>query len=62
MCVGIAPAEGLMTSASHTARAGSSLVLFGASTGRDGIGGASVLASATLEEGSGGLASVRPDR
>jgi phosphoribosylformylglycinamidine synthase len=28
------------------------MVLFGASTGRDGIGGVSVLASATLEEGS----------
>ena len=51
MCVGIAPADGLMTSASHTAHEGSSLVLFGASTGRDGIGGASVLASATLEDG-----------
>ncbi len=54
MCVGIAPADGLMTSASHTAHAGSSLVLFGASTGRDGIGGASVLASATLEDGAEG--------
>ena len=54
MCVGIAPAEGLMTSASHIAHAGSSLVLFGASTGRDGIGGASVLASATLEDGAEG--------
>ena len=54
MCVGIAPADGLMTSASHTAHEGSSLVLFGASTGRDGIGGASVLASATLEDGAEG--------
>ena len=53
MCVGIAPADRLMTAASHTARAGSFMVLFGASTGRDGIGGASVLASATLEEDSG---------
>ena len=51
MCVGIAPADGLMTSASHTAHLGSLMVLFGAATGRDGIGGASVLASATLEEG-----------
>ena len=51
MCVGIAPADGLMTSASHEAHAGSSMVLYGASTGRDGIGGVSVLASATLEEG-----------
>ena len=54
MCVGIAPTQGLMTSASHIAHEGSSLVLFGASTGRDGIGGASVLASATLEDGSEG--------
>jgi phosphoribosylformylglycinamidine synthase len=52
MCVGIAPADGLMTSTSHTAHAGSFMVLFGAATGRDGIGGASVLASATLDEGS----------
>ena len=54
MCVGLAPADGLMTSASHTAHVGSLLVLFGASTGRDGIGGASVLASATLEDGAEG--------
>ncbi len=52
MCVGIASADGLMTSTSHTAHAGSCMVLFGAATGRDGIGGASVLASATLDEGS----------
>ena len=52
MCVGIARADGLMTSTSHTAHAGSFMVLFGAATGRDGIGGASVLASATLDEGS----------
>jgi phosphoribosylformylglycinamidine synthase len=52
MCVGIAPVDGLMTSTSHTAHPGSFMVLFGASTGRDGIGGASVLASATLDEGS----------
>ena len=52
MCVGIAPVDGLMTSASHEAHAGSSMVLYGASTGRDGIGGVSVLASATIEEGS----------
>jgi len=50
MCVGIAPAGNLVTAASHEARAGSAMVLFGASTGRDGIGGVSVLASATLEE------------
>ena len=51
MCVGIASVDRLMTSTSQTAHAGSFMVLFGASTGRDGIGGASVLASATLEEG-----------
>src|SRR4029078_10312802 len=62
MCVGIAPADGLMTSASHTAHEGSSLVLFGASTGRDGIGGASVLASATLADGAGGSRPSRPQR
>jgi phosphoribosylformylglycinamidine synthase II len=51
MCVGIAPVDGLMTSSSHEAHAGSLMVLYGASTGRDGIGGVSVLASATLEGG-----------
>jgi phosphoribosylformylglycinamidine synthase len=51
MCVGLASADALMTSASHQAHAGSLMVLYGASTGRDGIGGVSVLASATLEEG-----------
>ena len=49
MCVGIARADGLMTSTSHEAHAGSFMVLYGASTGRDGIGGVSVLASATLD-------------
>jgi phosphoribosylformylglycinamidine synthase len=51
MCVGIAPAERLVTS-SRQVHEGSIMVLFGASTGRDGIGGVSVLASRTLEEGS----------
>jgi phosphoribosylformylglycinamidine synthase II len=51
MCVGVARAEELMTSA-RAVHAGALLVLFGASTGRDGIGGVSVLASRTLEEGS----------
>ena len=41
-----------MTSTSLTAHAGSLMVLYGATTGRDGIGGVSVLASATLDEGS----------
>ncbi len=50
MCVGLAPAERLVT-AGREVHAGSLLVLFGAATGRDGIGGVSVLASRTLEEG-----------
>ncbi len=50
MCVGIAPVERLVTAA-RTVHEGSYLVLFGAATGRDGIGGVSVLASRTLEEG-----------
>ncbi len=48
MCVGLAPADRL-TEASHV-REGSLLVLIGAATGRDGIGGVSVLASRTIEE------------
>jgi phosphoribosylformylglycinamidine synthase subunit PurL len=54
MCVGIAQADGLMTAASHIPQPGSLMVLYGATTGRDGIGGVSVLASATIEEGSEG--------
>jgi phosphoribosylformylglycinamidine synthase II len=54
MCVGIAQADRLMTAASHTPQPGSLMVLYGATTGRDGIGGVSVLASATIEEGSEG--------
>jgi phosphoribosylformylglycinamidine synthase subunit PurL len=49
MCVGIARTEAMIRSAA--AGTGNVLVLFGASTGRDGIGGASVLASAELEAG-----------
>ncbi len=52
MCVGVARADDLVTSASLSPRVGSYMVLYGASTGRDGIGGVSVLASATIEEGS----------
>jgi phosphoribosylformylglycinamidine synthase len=47
MCLGIAPHERLVRSAA--AGVGNHLVLFGARTGRDGIGGASVLASAELD-------------
>jgi phosphoribosylformylglycinamidine synthase II len=46
MCVGIAPRSRLIRSAA--AGVGNLLVLVGARTGRDGIGGASVLASAEL--------------
>jgi phosphoribosylformylglycinamidine synthase len=46
MCLGIAPTERLIRSAA--AGVGNHLVLIGARTGRDGIGGASVLASAEL--------------
>ena len=48
MCVGIAPLERLIRSAA--AGRGNLVVLLGARTGRDGIGGASVLASAELSE------------
>jgi phosphoribosylformylglycinamidine synthase len=49
MCVGLLPAE-RMTRAGATTP-GNVLVLYGATTGRDGIGGASVLASQELGEG-----------
>ena len=48
MALGIAEREQLVTSAA--VGIGNTLLLFGASTGRDGIGGASVLASAELGE------------
>jgi len=51
MCVGIAKADELVTATSLTPHVGSFMVLYGASTGRDGIGGVSVLASATIEAG-----------
>ncbi len=49
MCLGLAPHERLIRSAA--AGPGNTVVLLGALTGRDGIGGASVLASAELGEG-----------
>jgi phosphoribosylformylglycinamidine synthase II len=51
MCVGIAPRARLVRSAA--AGVGNRVVLLGARTGRDGIGGASVLASAELSEDGG---------
>jgi phosphoribosylformylglycinamidine synthase len=58
MALGLAPRERLMRSAA--AGPGNVLVLFGASTGRDGIGGASVLASAELGSGGEGDQDKRP--
>jgi phosphoribosylformylglycinamidine synthase II len=63
MALGLAPRERLVRSAA--AGPGNLLILFGASTGRDGIGGASVLASAELgdageDEGGRDLDSKRP--
>src|SRR5438105_2107337 len=49
MCLGLAPRERLIRSAA--AGPGNVVLLLGALTGRDGIGGASVLASAELGEG-----------
>src|SRR5882672_5249227 len=49
MCVGLIERGRLIRSAA--AGVGNQLILFGALTGRDGIGGASVLASAELGEG-----------
>jgi phosphoribosylformylglycinamidine synthase len=49
MCVGLLRKEQLMSAKANAA--GALLVLYGATTGRDGIGGASVLASQELGEG-----------
>jgi phosphoribosylformylglycinamidine synthase len=49
MCAGIARTDRMVRAAA--AGVGNSVVLMGAATGRDGIGGASVLASAELEQG-----------
>jgi phosphoribosylformylglycinamidine synthase len=54
MCLGLAPRERLIRSAA--AGPGNVVVLLGALTGRDGIGGASVLASAELGDGDGDAA------
>jgi phosphoribosylformylglycinamidine synthase subunit PurL len=50
MCLGLASEADLVASAASGV--GNLVVLLGASTGRDGIGGASVLASQSLESGS----------
>jgi phosphoribosylformylglycinamidine synthase II len=51
MALGLAQTDRMIRSAA--AGVGNVVVLFGASTGRDGIGGASVLASAELDEADG---------
>ena len=48
MCIGFARTDAMVRAAA--AGVGNKVVLMGASTGRDGIGGASVLASAELDE------------
>ena len=48
LCIGVLPSARLQTSAATGA--GNAVVLLGAKTGRDGIGGVSVLASATFDE------------
>src|SRR5687768_10046135 len=55
MCVGLVPENGLAHAIAKTP--GYLAVLYGSPTGRDGIGGASVLASANFSEGS---AAMRP--
>ncbi|HYX78875.1 MAG TPA: AIR synthase related protein, partial [Solirubrobacterales bacterium] len=57
MCVGIVRADRVVRSAATGA--GNLVVMLGASTGRDGIGGASVLASAELAEGADKRPSVQ---
>src|SRR4051812_35078113 len=49
MCVGLLPTERVLQA--RASGVGNAVVLFGATTGRDGIGGASVLASQELGEG-----------
>jgi phosphoribosylformylglycinamidine synthase subunit PurL len=49
MCVGLVPTDRLVRA--KATGTGQSILLYGATTGRDGIGGASVLASQELDEG-----------
>jgi phosphoribosylformylglycinamidine synthase len=48
LCVGVLRKDAIQRA--HASGAGNKVVLFGAKTGRDGIGGVSVLASATFDE------------
>src|SRR6266498_1190337 len=50
LCVGVLPVDGLQSKAARGP--GNIVVLLGAKTGRDGIGGVSVLASATFDDAS----------
>ncbi|MDB4873309.1 MAG: phosphoribosylformylglycinamidine synthase, partial [Gemmatimonadales bacterium] len=50
MCIGVAPVERIMLARAHGP--GNVVLLLGSKTGRDGIGGVSVLASSAFEEGS----------
>jgi phosphoribosylformylglycinamidine synthase len=49
LCIGVLPRVRLQTS--KASGVGNQVILYGARTGRDGIGGVSVLASATFDEG-----------
>jgi len=48
LCVGVLAKDAIQRA--HASGAGNKVILFGAKTGRDGIGGVSVLASATFDE------------
>jgi phosphoribosylformylglycinamidine synthase II len=56
LCVGVMRADGIKLA--HASGVGNQVILFGAKTGRDGIGGVSVLASATF--GEDGQPAARP--
>ncbi len=60
MCVGIARIDDLLSAVAPAL--GNPIILVGADTGRDGIGGANVLASRTFEEGSERAAAHGPGR
>ncbi|MCU1676005.1 MAG: phosphoribosylformylglycinamidine synthase [Frankiales bacterium] len=51
LCVGVLPSSGIKYAKAEGA--GNSVILIGAKTGRDGMGGASILASATFEDDGG---------
>ena len=64
LCVGVLRADGVKLA--HASGVGNKVILFGAKTGRDGIGGVSVLASATFaddpaDSGNSSAAARRPN-